>query len=97
MAEEQAEAKWFNRFIMLLFVGFIMIVLGLVLLTAAALLSEAGNASVGGFVWIFPFFPIVFGAGPEARWLALFAIILAVLGVIMFFVLWKTAEKRVFS
>ncbi|MEM0095537.1 MAG: hypothetical protein QW660_02730 [Candidatus Bathyarchaeia archaeon] len=97
MVEEQAEAKWFKRFITLFFAGFIVIVLGIVFLTVAAFLSGAGDLSVGGFVWIFPFFPIVFGAGPEAHWLVLFAVILAVLGVIVFFVFWKTAWKGVFS
>ncbi|MEM1566485.1 MAG: DUF131 domain-containing protein [Candidatus Bathyarchaeia archaeon] len=82
--KEQAETKWFKRFITLFFVGFLIILLGIVFLTVAMLLSGTGNASVGGVVFIW-FFPIVFGAGPEAHWLILFAIILAVLGIIIFF------------
>ncbi|MEM2676942.1 MAG: DUF131 domain-containing protein [Candidatus Bathyarchaeia archaeon] len=82
MTEKQAE-KWFKLFLTLFFVGFLTILLGIILLIVAALLSGTGNASFGGVLFIW-FFPIVFGAGPEAHWLILFAIILAVLGVILF-------------
>lgn len=90
-----AETEWFKRFLILFFVGFFVILLGIVLLTVAALLSGTGNASVGGFIWVFPFLPIVFGAGPETHWLILLAAVLAILGVFMFFVMWKTLERRV--
>lgn len=90
---EQAESKWFKRFITLFFVGFLIMLLGIVFLTAATLLLGAGNASVGGVIFIW-FFPIVFGAGPEAHWLILFAIILAVLGIILFIVTQKTFGKN---
>ena len=93
MAEkEQTETKWFKRFIKLFFAGFLLILLGVVILMAAALLSGSGNASFGGVIFIW-FFPIVFGAGPEAQWLILFAVILAVLGLIIFLVTRKTIGK----
>ncbi|MEM2419737.1 MAG: DUF131 domain-containing protein [Candidatus Bathyarchaeia archaeon] len=84
MTEKQTE-KWFKLFLTLFFVGFLAILLGIILLIVAALLSGAGNASFGGVLFIW-FFPIVFGAGPEAHWLIFFAVILAVLGVILFLV-----------
>jgi uncharacterized membrane protein len=92
MTKEQVEAKWFKRFIKLFFAGFLLILLGVIILMAATLLSGSGNASFGGVIFIW-FFPIVFGAGPEAHWLILFAVILAVLGVIVFLVTRKTVGK----
>ncbi|MDW8023560.1 MAG: DUF131 domain-containing protein [Nitrososphaerota archaeon] len=79
-------------FLSLFFIGFFIILVGIVLLVAAALLSE-GSASFGGFVLIGPF-PIVFGAGPAAPWLVLFAIILGVLTVAFLFLMWKRGEGR---
>ncbi|MEM2589530.1 MAG: DUF131 domain-containing protein [Candidatus Bathyarchaeia archaeon] len=94
--KEQTETKWVKRFLMLFFTGFLIILLGMVLLMVSALLSETGTTSVGGVIFIW-FFPIVFGAGPEAHWLVLFAIVLAVLGIIMLVVMQKMAEKSVFN
>ncbi|MEM2281551.1 MAG: DUF131 domain-containing protein [Candidatus Bathyarchaeia archaeon] len=86
MAEpvEEQEAKWFKRFLTLFFIGLFITLLGVVFLVAAALFPGTGTSSIGGIVFIW-FFPIVFGAGPEAHWLILFAIVLAVLGLIMLF------------
>ena len=94
MAEKEgiAETFWFKRFFTTFFIGFLIILLGVAFLVAAALLSGGGNTSFGGVIFIW-FFPIVFGAGPEAHWLILFAIILAVLGIIMLFVMRKEMRK----
>ena len=86
-SEERAEAKWARRFIMLFFIGFFIILVGVIITVSTALLFGGGSASIGGFILIGPF-PIVFGAGPEAPWLALFAIILGILSVILFLALW---------
>ena len=94
--EEIAETLWFKRFLTLFFIGFLIILLGVAFLVAAALLSGGGNTSFGGVIFIW-FFPIVFGTGPEAQWLILFAIILAVLGIIMLFIMRKSAESRALS
>ncbi len=85
---EQTESRWFKRFLTLFFVGFFIILLGAIFLVASALLYGGENTSFGGVIFIW-FFPIVFGAGPEAQWLILFAIILGVLSIIMFFILRK--------
>jgi uncharacterized membrane protein len=56
---------------------------GLILVAIAAIVSQGGSTSFGGIIFIGPI-PIIFGAGPGAQWLILFAIILTVLSVIMF-------------
>jgi uncharacterized membrane protein len=95
-SEEQSEVKWFKRFLAMFFAGFLMTLLGVVFLVVAALLSGIGSTSIGGIVWVFPFLPIVFGAGPEAYWLILVAVLLALLSVLMLFVLWRTSRKGCF-
>jgi uncharacterized membrane protein len=90
--EKIPETFWFKRFLTLFFIGFLIILLGVAFLVAFALLSGGGNTSFGGVIFIW-FFPIVFGAGPEAHWLILFAIILAVLGIIILFIMRKEVRK----
>jgi uncharacterized membrane protein len=87
-SEEPAETKWIRRSIMLFFVGFFIILVGVIITVAAALLFGEGTGSLGGFILIWPF-PIVFGAGPEATWLALLAIILGILSIMLFLILWR--------
>ncbi|MEM3874938.1 MAG: DUF131 domain-containing protein [Candidatus Bathyarchaeia archaeon] len=88
MVSEKEETEWIRRFMMLFFIGFFIILAGVIITVAAALLFGEGTASIGGFILIGPF-PIVFGAGPKATWLALFAIILGILSLILFLVLWR--------
>jgi uncharacterized membrane protein len=85
--EENTQIRSFEAFLILFFIGFFIILVGVLFLVAAIMLS-GGTASIGGVVFIGPI-PIVFGAGPEAQWLILFAIILGVLSIIMFFILRK--------
>jgi len=93
--EGQSEVKWFKRFLAMFFAGFVMTLLGVVFLVAASVLSGTEVANVGGIIGVFPFL-IVFGAGPEAYWLILVAVLLAILGVLMLFVVWKTRRKGCF-
>jgi uncharacterized membrane protein len=88
MMSEKEENEWIKRSIILFFIGFFIILVGIIITVAAALLFGGGSAGIGGFILIGPF-PIVFGVGPEAPWLALFAIILGILSVILFLVLWR--------
>jgi uncharacterized membrane protein len=88
MMSEKEENEWIKRFIILFFIGFLIILVGVIITVAAALLFSGGTAGIGGFILIGPF-PIVFGAGPGAPWLALFAIILGILSIILFLVLWR--------
>lgn len=84
------ESSMFRRFLILFIVGFFIIFLGVIIFMVAAVLSD-GSASFGVFVFIGPF-PMVVGAGPEATWMVLFAIILAISSIIMFLMLRR--EKR---
>jgi uncharacterized membrane protein len=56
--------------------------------------SQGGQASFSGIIFFGPF-PIVFGAGSDAQWLILMAVILAVLTLIMLLILHKKPlDKR---
>ncbi|MEM3616399.1 MAG: DUF131 domain-containing protein [Candidatus Bathyarchaeia archaeon] len=85
---ERVENEWIRRFIMLFFIGFFIILVGIIITVVAALLFGEGIGSFGGFILIGPI-PIVFGAGPGATWLALFAIILGILSILLLFILWR--------
>ncbi|MGC8998046.1 MAG: TIGR00304 family membrane protein [Candidatus Bathyarchaeia archaeon] len=88
MVSEKEEDERIKRYIMLFFIGFFIILVGVIITVAAALLFGEGTASLGGFILIGPF-PIVFGAGPGATWLALFAIILGILSLTLLLILWR--------
>lgn len=79
-------------FLLLLFIiGLFIIFTGIIILVVAAMLSD-GSINFGAVIFIGPF-PIVVGAGPEATWMVLFAIILAVLSIIMLLVSSRGAKK----
>ena len=88
-ASEQSSV--FQKFFLLFIIGFFTIFVGIIILMVATVLSD-GSANFGVFIFIGPF-PIVVGAGPEAPWMILFAIILAVLSIIMFLVLRRERKK----
>lgn len=76
-----------SRKLLALFVlGFSTMLVGLILVTIAATISQGGSTGFGGIIFIGPI-PIAFGAGPGAQWLILLAVVLAVLTVIMFLIL----------
>jgi uncharacterized membrane protein len=81
-SDEDAPRKFLTLFIL----GFLTMFVGLMLVAISAIVSQGGSTSFGGIIFIGPV-PIVFGAGPGAQWLILFAIILAVLNAIMFLIL----------
>lgn len=62
---------------------------GIVVLIVAATLQGGTSVSVGAVVFIGPI-PIVLGAGPYAFFALLFAVILTIVGFIVFFWLRKT-------
>ncbi len=81
-----------KNFLLLLFIiGFFIIFAGIIILIIAAMLSD-GSINFGAVIFIGPF-PIVVGAGPEATWMVLFAIVLAVLSIIMLLVSRKGVKK----
>jgi uncharacterized membrane protein len=79
----------------LLMLGFFMALVGIVILMVATALYGQSSTSVGVVVFIGPI-PIVVGAGPQVTWMVLFAIILAVLSVIMYLIMRKGTVKRNF-
>ena len=92
--EEYVENGWIKRFLTLFFIGFFIILVGIIIMVVAALLFGEGRESIGVFILIGPI-PIVFGVGPEAAWLALFAIILGILSTVLFFILRRKSSKHV--
>ena len=74
----------------ILFSGFILIFVGVVLLVVATFFSGASN--VGVIVFIGPI-PIILGAGPNSILAILIAVALTILGVILFWAFLKGKEK----
>lgn len=75
-----------KSFFVLFILGFFIFFVGVIILMAAAMIYGGGSANFGAVIFIGPF-PIVIGAGPEATWMVLFGIILAVLSVVMFVIM----------
>jgi len=73
----------------LFFLGFFLMFVGVVVLIVAAALHGDASVSVGSVVFIGPI-PIILGAGPHASLALLLAVILTIVGFIMFFWLRKT-------
>jgi len=81
-----------QKFLILFVIGFVIIFLGIIILMVAAVLHGQGSVNFGAIIFIGPV-PIVVGAGPEATWMVLFAIILAVLSIIMFLITRREIDK----
>lgn len=86
------EAGRFQSLLILLVIGFSLFFTGVIVLTAAAVLSD-GSANFGAVIFIGPF-PIVVGVGPEATWTVLFAVVLVVLSGLMFLMLRRVLGKE---
>jgi uncharacterized membrane protein len=71
-----------SKLLALLALGFAIVIIGVIIITIGAALGN-GSASVGGVIFIGPF-PIVFGAGPDAAWLIVISVVLAVVSIILF-------------
>ena len=71
-----------SKLLALLVLGFAIVIIGIIIIAVGAALGN-GSASVGGVIFIGPF-PIVFGAGPDAAWLIVISIVLAVVSIILF-------------
>jgi uncharacterized membrane protein len=81
-----------RKFLMLFIIGFFIVFLGIMILIIATLVYGEGSANLGGVIFIW-FIPIVFGVGPESKWMVLFAIILAVLGIAMLLIMRREIKK----
>lgn len=81
-----------RRFFLLLIIGFLIVFAGIIIVMVAAILFGSGSVNFGAIIFIGPF-PIIIGAGPEATWMVLFGIILAVLSIIMFVIMNKRLSR----
>lgn len=84
-------ARRASKIFLLFIIGFLIVFVGIAILLFALVFS-GGSVDVGGVIFIW-FIPIVFGVGPHAFLMILFATILAVLSIIMFLILRRGAEK----
>ncbi len=88
--KEDDEAEGFmgsSRLFAFLFFGIALLFIGIVVLAvASASLGDTG--SVGVVIFIGPF-PIFFGSGPDATWLIIIGVILAIISLIAFLVMNK--------
>jgi uncharacterized membrane protein len=76
----------------LLFLGLGIVIIGIIIIAVASVLG-GGSGSVGGVIFIGPF-PIVFGAGPNAMWLIILSIVLAVLMLVLLFVMSRRRSRK---
>lgn len=79
--------------LVLFFMGILIVFVGFTVLIAAAILSGSSSGSFGGFIFIGPI-PIIIGAGPEAPWLTVIAIILAVIGIAAFLIMRRQIGRQ---
>lgn len=90
---ENGESAVPQRILMLFIAGFFIIFIGIIIFMVATILYGGGSVNFGAFIFIGPI-PIVVGAGPEAAWMILFAIVLAVLSIIMFLIMRRGIAKK---
>lgn len=76
----------------LVFLGFLLIFLGIIFMLFSIFLSE-GTVSFGGIILIGPI-PIVVGAGPHAFLAVIVAFVLTIISILLFMWLrrWETSE-----
>ncbi len=76
------EESFQPRFFWLSILGLVVVFVGIAVLVVAKLTYGSGQSSFGGVIFIGPI-PIVIGAGPNATWLILFALIIAALSILL--------------
>ena len=85
-----------QKFLALFIIGFLMTLAGIIILMVATILYNGGSTNFGAVIFIGPI-PIVIGAGPQSDLMVLFAVILAVLSMIMFVIMRRgMVKKRLF-
>jgi uncharacterized membrane protein len=76
----------------LFFVGFLLTFIGFIVLIISTVVQENSSVSGGLIIFVGPI-PIILGSGPYAVFAILLAVILTIIGFIMFFVLRKQAFR----
>jgi uncharacterized membrane protein len=92
--DAENEMPEFRRFFVLVIVGLLTIFAGITIMVVASALYGGGSPiSYGALIYLGPF-PIVIGAGPEAKWTVSFAIILGILSIVMLILTLKSTDKK---
>jgi len=76
----------------LFFLGFLLMFVGILVLIAASVLQGGASFSVGSVIYIGPI-PIVLGAGPYSFFTILLAVVLTIIGFVVFFWMRKQASR----
>lgn len=81
--ETEKDGRVSSRLYLVFAAGFLLVIVGVLIIAVAAAFGGRASASAGIIVFIGPF-PIVAGAGPDAVWLILIGLIIAIISVVMF-------------
>jgi uncharacterized membrane protein len=92
LSEETSEAQVWTTPMKLFFVGFLLTFIGFIVLIISTVLQENSSVSGGLIIFVGPI-PIILGSGSYAVFAILLAVILTIIGFIMFFVLRKQAFR----
>lgn len=79
-------ANLFQKLWVLLIFGFLLVLIGMLILLVATVLGSENSFNFSGVIFVW-FVPIVFGAGQDALIMIFIAVILAILSVILFMAL----------
>jgi uncharacterized membrane protein len=82
-----------QKILVLFILGFFITFVGIMILMVASTLYSQGSANFGAVIFIGPI-PIVIGAGPQATWMVLFAVILAALSIMMYLIMRRGILKK---
>jgi uncharacterized membrane protein len=89
---EDAGSDISNKTLWLLFLGIILVLVGLFVIFIASM-TFGGSGSIGGVILIGPF-PIVFGAGPESVFLITVGIVITIVSFVLFWVFNKRIKRK---
>ena len=92
LSEENSEAQVWITPLKLFFLGFLLTFIGFIVLIISTVLQENSSVSGGMIIFVGPI-PIILGSGPYTVFTIIIAVILTIIGVIMFFLLRKQAFR----
>ena len=92
LSEETSEAQVWTTPMKLFFVGVLLTFIGFIVLIISTVLQENSSVSGGLIIFVGPI-PIILGSGPYAVFTILLAVILTIIGFIVFFLLRKQAFR----
>ena len=92
LSEETSETQFWTTLMKLFLVGFLLTFIGFIVLIISMVLQENSSVSGGLIIFVGPI-PIILGSGPYAVFAILLAVILTIIGFIMFFLLRKQAFR----